>query len=114
MTTKRSSKASTPAPRRKTRASAPVPSHALHPRSVPIATLETEDEMDPDQPFAESTLDAIDPDLRQRMISETAYRYYGERGYADGYDVDDWLQAETDVDHVLLNPRDRAGEGTRE
>ena len=114
MTTKRSPKASTPAPRPKARARAPVPSGAAHRRSMPIATLEDEDEMAPDQPFAESTLDAIDPDLRQRMISETAYRYYSERGYADGYDVDDWLQAEADVDHVLLNPRDRNGARTRE
>lgn len=114
MTTRRSSKAATPAPRRKARAQASVPSGAFHPRSVPIVALESEDEMEPDQPFTESALDAIDPDLRQRMISETAYRYYSERGYADGYDVDDWLQAETDVDHVLLNPHDRAGARTRE
>jgi hypothetical protein len=24
--------------------------------------------------------------------------------YADGYDLDDWLQAETDVNRLLLNP----------
>jgi hypothetical protein len=38
------------------------------------------------------------------MISEAAYHRYGERGYADGYDLDDWLQAESDVNNVLLNP----------
>jgi hypothetical protein len=114
MTTRRSAKASPPAPRRKPRAQAPASSGEFHPRSVSIFTPEDEDEMDPDQPFTESTLNAIDPDLRQRMISETAYRYYSERGYADGYDVDDWLQAEAEVDHVLLNPHDRAGARTRE
>ena len=81
---------------------------------MPVATLEIEDEMEPDQPFAEGALDAIDPDLRHRMISEAAYRYYGERGYEEGYDVDDWLQAEADVDHLLLNPRNRTGARSRE
>jgi hypothetical protein len=38
------------------------------------------------------------------MISEIAYHRYTDRGYADGYDVDDWLQAEAEVDHLLLNP----------
>lgn len=114
MTTKRSPTVPTPAPRRKTRASAPTHSGPAHPRSVPIATFEIEDEMDPDQPFVEGALDAIDPDLRHRMISEAAYRLHGERGYAEGYDRDDWLQAEAAVDHLLLNPRDRTGAPTRE
>ena len=65
----------------------------------------------PDQPFAEGAQDALDPDLRHRLISETAYGHYVERGYADGYDVDDWLQAETEVDHLLLNPQ--PGEAAR-
>ncbi len=59
----------------------------------------------PDQPFAEGAQDAIDPDLRHRLISETAYGHYIERGYAEGYDVDDWLLAEAEVDHLLLNPQ---------
>lgn len=76
-----------------------------HPHSVPILAAEDEAEQAPDQPFAEGTQDTVDLDLRHRMISEAAYHRYVERGYADGYDLDDWLQAETDVNHVLLNPR---------
>lgn len=76
-----------------------------HPHSVPILAVEDEDEQAPDQPFAEGAQDTGDPDLRHRMISETAYQRYVERGYADGYDLDDWLQAEADVNRVLLNPR---------
>jgi hypothetical protein len=52
-----------------------------------------------EQPFVEG-VDAIDPELRHRMISETAYRRYVERGYTDGDDVDDWLQAEAEVDEL--------------
>lgn len=58
----------------------------------------------PDMPFEEGRRDALDPDLRHRMISEAAYYVYAQRGYQDGYDVDDWLQAETQIDHIILNP----------
>jgi hypothetical protein len=40
--------------------------------------------------------------MRHRMISEAAYALYTQRGYADGFDVDDWLTAEAQVDHILL------------
>jgi hypothetical protein len=76
-----------------------------HPPAVPILGAEESMEDVPDQPFAEGALDNVDPDLRHRMISEAAYRRYVERGYADGDDVDDWLEAEADVEHLLLNRR---------
>ena len=74
-----------------------------HPHSVPIIAVDEADVV-PDQPFAEGAQDAIDADLRHRMISEAAHRRYAQRGYADGYDLDDWLQAEAEaeVDHLLL------------
>jgi hypothetical protein len=75
----------------------------IHPRSVPSVIPESDIEQAPDQPFAEGAHDEIDPDLRHRMISEVAYRLYAERNYAEGGDFDDWLQAEADVDHLLLN-----------
>jgi hypothetical protein len=58
----------------------------------------------PDMPFEEGAHDALDPDLRHRMISEAAYNVYAQRGYQDGYDVDDWLQAEAQIEHIILNP----------
>jgi hypothetical protein len=73
-----------------------------HPRDIPVAN----EDMDlmPDMPFEEGAHDAIDPDLRHRMISEAAYYLYVQRGYEDGYDLDDWLQAETQIDHIITNP----------
>lgn len=44
----------------------------------------------------------MDADLRHRVISERAYARYRGRGYADGYDLDDWLEAEAEVDHTLI------------
>jgi hypothetical protein len=57
-------------------------------------------------PFAEGKDDALDADLRHRLISERAYARYCERGYADGYDLDDWLEAEAEVDHTALARRE--------
>jgi Protein of unknown function (DUF2934) len=39
--------------------------------------------------------------LRHRVISEAAYYSYAQRGYADGYDLDDWLQAEARTGRVF-------------
>jgi hypothetical protein len=60
----------------------------------------------PDQPFVEGAGDALDPDLRHRLISETAFHHLQERGFADGSEVEDWAQAEAEVDHTLINPRE--------
>jgi len=77
---------------------------AAHPRSVPNVAPDAVREIE--QPFEEGARDALDPDLRHRLISEAAYALYTARGYADGFDVDDWLTAEAEVDHLLLG---RAG-----
>lgn len=76
---------------------------ARAPRSVPIVAMEPDELVLPDQPFEEGAQDAINPELRHRMISEAAYALYAARGYADGYDIEDWLVAEAEVDHVLLS-----------
>ena len=73
-----------------------------HLRSIPVA--DDDSDVTPDMPFEEGAHDALDPDLRHRMISEAAYYLYAQRGYDDGYDLDDWLQAETQVDHIIMNP----------
>ena len=75
---------------------------ARAPRSVPIVAPEPADNVLPDTPFEEGARDAIDPELRHRMISEAAYAMFAARGYEDGYDVEDWLAAEARVDHTLL------------
>jgi hypothetical protein len=70
---------------------------------VPIIASEQDADAAADQPFAEGARDMLDADLRHRMISEAAYHRYEARGYEEGYDLDDWLQAEAGVDHLLLN-----------
>ena len=45
----------------------------------------------------------IDPAARHRLIAEVAYARYAARGYVAGHELDDWLQAEADVDRRLLS-----------
>jgi len=74
-------------------------------RDVPNVEADTEFDAGSIAPFADDAMDELDPNLRHRMVSETAYRRHGECGYEDGYDLEDWLQAEADVDRLLHNPR---------
>jgi hypothetical protein len=82
-------------------AGAPLPARS---RASRLVAGHVDLEAMPDQPFAEGRGSEIDPDLRHRMISEAAYHLYVGRGYADGGDLEDWLQAEAAIDHYLLNP----------
>lgn len=43
----------------------------------------------------------ITPEERQRMIAEAAYFRALRRGFASGGEVQDWLEAEADVDARL-------------
>ena len=94
---------------RKTAAASGSKRKPAHPRSVPVPELESDVDSAPDQPFEEGSRDAIGAELRHRMISEAAYYRYAERGYCDGYEVDDWLAAEAEIDHLLLTPEPDAG-----
>jgi DUF2934 family protein len=44
----------------------------------------------------------VEPNERERMIREAAYYQYVQRGFAHGYDIDDWLAAEAHVDQQIL------------
>jgi DUF2934 family protein len=83
------------------------PTGARSYRSPGAIEIIERDESAPETPFEEGAHDALDPDLRHRMISEAAYHLYAQRGYTDGYDLDDWLQAEAQVDHTTLTPDTR-------
>jgi len=76
-----------------------------HPHGVATIVPPREYDELPDQPFAEGAGDQLDPDLRHRLISEAAFHRQTERGYDAGYDRDDWLEAETAVDHLVVGPK---------
>ncbi len=70
---------------------------------APKPTNASGDEVKASQPAEERSAAPIDPDLRHRLISQAAHALYAERGYADGFDFEDWLRAEAQVDAALLN-----------
>ncbi len=47
---------------------------------------------------------AISPEERQRMIAEAAYLLAERRGFQGGNSVEDWLQAEQEINYRLLTP----------
>jgi hypothetical protein len=54
-----------------------------------------------ESPAAMASQSGIDAETRHRMISEAAYRLYVQRGYLEGFELEDWLQAEAEVDDQL-------------
>jgi hypothetical protein len=76
----------------------PPTADALDPSIAPPGSDAGEDQ---DTPIDEDARGEIGDELRHRMISEAAYRLYAERGYVDGLELDDWLQAENEVDRRL-------------
>jgi hypothetical protein len=43
----------------------------------------------------------ISPDARRAMIAEAAYLRAEARGFSPGYELDDWIAAENEVDTLL-------------
>jgi len=72
-------------------------------RGALTSDSETEAAEQPVPPVAESAQGEIDPQMRHRMVSEAAYRLYARRGYVEGFELEDWLQAEAEVDRQLGN-----------
>lgn len=44
---------------------------------------------------------AVSDEVRRAMISEAAYLRAEQRGFASGYELEDWLLAEREVDALL-------------
>jgi len=43
----------------------------------------------------------IDPERRHRWTAEAAYFYAQQRGFEPGYELDDWLAAEAQIEAAL-------------
>ncbi len=69
-------------------------------RTVTQATTATPRKRAPAKPKAAPPT-SVPPEVRQRMIEEAAYARFVARGYAHGYSLIDWLEAEAEVDRRL-------------
>ena len=56
-----------------------------------------------------TTSAAIDSARRNEMISEAAYYRAQRRGFGWGYELDDWLGAEAEIDGILRHGKTRCG-----
>ena len=45
----------------------------------------------------------VDPTVRHAMITQAAYYRAQHRGFAPGYELDDWLAAEIEVNAMLVS-----------
>lgn len=52
----------------------------------------------------------IEAGLLHKRIADRAYQLYEARGYKDGHAIDDWVQAETEIEREMLS---RSQEQTR-
>jgi len=75
-------------------------------RGGPTTAPETQAPEQHEPLVAESAQGEIDPQVRHRMISEAAYGLYARRGYVEGFELEDWLQAEAEVGRQLGNRSD--------
>jgi hypothetical protein len=50
-----------------------------------------------------------DAEVKRRMIAEAAYFVAERRGFAPGYAIDDWLQAEQEIE-ASMEPTQTIGE----
>jgi len=77
------------------------PAHLLPPglHGAPTMAPQTQASEQSESPAASQG--GIDAETRHRMISEAAYRLYAKRGYVEGFELEDWLQAEAEVDRQL-------------
>lgn len=48
------------------------------------------------------TRQGLNPEARQRMIREAAYYHSMQRGFEPGHDVEDWLEAEAEIEQEVL------------
>ena len=47
----------------------------------------------------------VGPEERQRLIAEAAYRRAEQRGFVPGAELDDWLEAEAEVDRMIAESK---------
>jgi hypothetical protein len=70
-----------------------------------IAAADGDSAATPSAPFME-------PEQRHAMISDAAYFLAEQRDFCPGHELDDWLTAERDIEHLVGSGPGEAGCGT--
>jgi hypothetical protein len=79
---------------------------AKDPAKLQVATAAPVAAQTPAPATPESSESALAVNTRQRnaMIAEAAYFRSQQRGFLPGWEVEDWLAAETEVNRKLMGP----------
>jgi hypothetical protein len=65
----------------------------------PMAPVEPKPAMEP--AGGPGTARSTSPEERRRMVAEAAYYRAQHRGFAPGGELDDWIHAEAEIDHLM-------------
>jgi hypothetical protein len=68
------------------------------PQSILGGTTDAGAEGAPDAPATEASAWQDDPQMREALIRLAAYSFYERRGFIEGHELEDWLQAEMEID----------------
>ena len=80
-----------------------------NPQPDPAAAGDVSAEGAPDAHAIEAPAWQEDPATREALVRLAAYSFYERRGFIDGHELEDWLQAEMEIDR-----RAAAGAGADE
>jgi hypothetical protein len=101
-----------PTPRPKKSAAPPFSGSVLDDdarNSPPVLTDAVDDEREPVPEITEATLEQRDipsfSESREARIAEAAYWRAERRGFVPGHELDDWLDAEKEVDSTDANSK---------
>ncbi len=86
------------------KAAAPAASKALPSRKGPAAPAPVVAPSVTVPVAAAATKPALDPELRARMVETAAYFRAERRGFTPGYEVEDWLVAEAEIESLVGGP----------
>lgn len=78
-------------------------------RSLTVSNSTWRTVMQPQDPTFAKEMTRRNKEALQDEIARRAYELYEARGYVDGFDVEDWLQAEQDI--VGSTPASKAASG---
>jgi len=68
------------------------------PQSAPSGAMDATDAGAMDAQATEARTWQDDPETREALIRVAAYSFYERRGFVDGHELEDWLQAEMEID----------------
>jgi hypothetical protein len=81
------------------------------PQSIPGGVPDAHAEAAQDERATAARAWQDDPETREAMIRLAAYSFYERRGFVDGQELEDWLQAEIEIDRRAAAGADAGGVG---